>query len=100
MSFQSQLKSDLAVFLNGDEFAYEVEYILNTTSTLLTVQFFDDESDVADTMVRKIVADYDDIPTISRSGYFVIDGDKYGVLDFRLDEEQLIMQIVLQKETV
>ncbi len=48
-------------------------------------------------MMRKMVLRYDDLPNLSKSGYFVIDSEKYGVLDFVPDEERLVWNIILQK---
>ena len=98
MNFKSQLKSDFeTVFLNKDEFAQEVKYYLGSTSTTVTVQHFDEESDLGDSMMKKMVCKVDDLPNLSEDGYFLIDTVKYGILDFRPDEENVMMQILLQK---
>ena len=97
MSFKDQLETDLAVFFNTDEYAVDVTYHHSGVTTTVTVQFFDDESDMGDSMMRKLIAKVTDVPTISKSGYFLINGDKYGVIDFKPDEQGLIMQILLQK---
>ena len=97
MSLKTFLKSDLDVFFNIGEFAQEVDYYLGSISTTIAVQFFDEESDLGDSMMRKMVLRYDDLPNLSKSGYFVIDSEKYGVLDFVPDEERLVWNIILQK---
>ena len=97
MSFKNQLKIDLDEFLNDAEFAQEVKYYLGAVSTSVTVQFFDDESDVADTLIRKMLCRIDSLPSLSKDGYFLIDTIKYGVIDFKPDEEEVLMQIILQK---
>ena len=98
MDFKSYLESDLAVFLNTEEFAYTVEYHVGTDPVVeVEVQFFDEESDLGDSMMRKLVARVSDVPTISKNGFFMVEGDKYGIIDFRPDEENLILQVLLQK---
>lgn len=99
MSLKKNLKSDLAIFFTDDEFAEEVEYNLGTDSYPVTVQFFDEESALGDTMLRKVIAKFDEIQNISKDGYFRINGDKYGVISFMPDEQKLIQQIILRKET-
>ena len=97
MTFQEAINQDLAVFFNTGEFAREVDYFLGSVSNKVVVQFFDEESDLGDSMMRKLVVKLDDIPNISRNGYFIIDGEKYGVIDFMPDEQGLIQQVILQK---
>tara|TARA_R110000772_G_C13138329_1_gene423695 strand:- start:408 stop:665 length:258 start_codon:yes stop_codon:yes gene_type:complete len=80
-----------------DEFAEEVLYFDGSTSTTVTVQFFDQESDVADVSMRKLVCAFSDLPNLSTSGYFLINTIKYGVLDFMPDEENVMMQVILQE---
>lgn len=95
--FKNQLKNDLSVFFNDEEFAQEVKYYLGSVSTSVTVQFFDTESDLGDSMMLKMICRLTDLPSLSKDGYFLIETVKYGVLDFRPDDENLLMQIVLQK---
>ena len=97
MSLKNYLKSDLEAFFNVGEFAQEVSYYLGAISTTITVQFFDQESELGDSMMRKMVFKKDDLPNISKEGYFLINTIKYGVIDFRPDEENLLMQVILQK---
>ena len=97
MSLKKHLKNDLNVFFSIDEFAQDVSYYLGAVSTTVRVQFFDEESDLGDSMMRKMVFKKDDLPNISKSGFFLIDTKKYGIIDFRADEENLIMQVILQK---
>lgn len=97
MTFKNQLKSDLDTFLNDEEFAEEVFYFNGSTSTKVTVQFFDEESDLGDSMMRKLVCRVEDLPNISKDGYFLIQTVKFGILDFRPDEENRLQQVLLQK---
>jgi len=97
MSFKDQLKLDLDVFFNIDEFAVEVIYHLGKTSTPVTVQFFDEESGLGDSVLRKLIVKHDDLPTLSKDGYFMINEVKYGVVDFIPDEEKLIFNVILRK---
>jgi len=98
MSLKTQLKNDLAVFFNIDEFAYTVEYHQDGNIAIpVAVQFFDEESDLGDSMMRRLSVPVDKLPTLSRRGYFAINGDKYGVVDFMPDEEGLIFNVILQK---
>lgn len=97
MSLKQYLKSDLDVFFNIGEFAEEVKYYLGGTSTDVEVQFFDEESDLGDSMLRKLIVRYDDLPNLSKDGIFLINDDKYGVLDFMPDEERLLWNVILQK---
>jgi len=97
MNFKEHIKADLEVFFNTDEFAQEVKYYLGTRSTKVTVQFFDQESELGDSMMRKIIFKKEDLPNISKDGSFLIDTIKYGIIDFRPDEENLLMQVILQK---
>ena len=98
MSFKNLLKSDLDVFLNEDEFAQEVYYFLGSSSTKVTVQFFDEESDLGDSMMRKLICRITDLPNISKeNSYFLINTVKYGILDFNPDEENVMLYVLLQK---
>lgn len=96
MTFKDQLKQDLSVFFNPDEFGTVVEYHLNGNHTNVPVQFFDEESELGDSRLRKMVFDINELPNISKNGYFIIGSDKYGVVDFKPDEEELLMQVILQ----
>ncbi len=97
MSLKTYLKSDLDTFFNLDEFAQDVTYYLGSISSEVTVQFFDEESDLGDSMMRKLICRVSDVPSLSKDGYFIINGIKYGVIDFMPDEEGLIQQVILQK---
>ena len=98
MGFKDQLKVDLDVFFDIDEFAVEVVYHLGKITTPVTVQFFDEESGLGDSLIRKLIVKYHDLPTLSKDGYFMIDEVKYGVIDFIPDEEKLIFNVILRKE--
>jgi len=97
MSLKKILREDLDVFFNDEEFAEEVIYYLGATSTSVVVQFFDEESDLGDSLLRKMVVKVDDLPSISREGYFLINGAKYGIIDFFPDEQNLIYNVLTQK---
>lgn len=97
MSLKSYLKSDLDTFFNVEEFGQTVDFYIGSTSTSVDVQFFDQESDLGDSMFKKMVMRVGDLPNISKQGYFIINNEKFGVVDFRPDEENLILQILLQK---
>jgi len=97
MTLKSSLKKDLEVFFNVDEFADKVSYFIGSTSTDVTVQFYDEESAMGDTLLRKMVIPIDEIPNLSRDGYFIIGGNKYGVIDFFPDEQNLIFNVITQK---
>ena len=97
MSLKTYLKSDLDTFFEIDEFAQDVSYYLGAVSSTVRVQFFDEESNLGDSMMRKLIVKKDDLPNISKDGYFLIDTIKYGIIDFRPDEENLLMQVLLQK---
>ena len=97
MTLKNQLKSDLNEFFNEDDFAEEVKYYLGSVSSSVTVQFFDQESDLGDSMMRKMLCRVNDLPNLSKDGYFIIGVTKFGVIDFRPDEENVLMQIILQK---
>lgn len=100
MTFKNQLKSDFEnTFLNVDEFAEEVEYFDGTNSVTVKAQFFDAESDLGKSMMLKMVCRVEDLPNISKKGYFLVNTVKFGVLDFTPDEENIIMQILLQEGT-
>ena len=95
--FKTQLKTDLDEFLDDEVFAQEVEYYLGSVSASVTVQFFDTESNLGDSMLLKMICRLTDLPNLSKDGYFLINTVKYGILDFRPDEENVLMQIILQK---
>lgn len=97
MSLKNYLKSDLEVFLNEDDFAEEVMYFLGSTSTKVIVQYFDQESDLGDSMMMKLVCRVDALPNLSKDGYFLIETVKYGILDFMPDEQNVMMQVLLQE---
>jgi hypothetical protein len=97
MSLKTILEEDLVTFFNIDEFAEEVIYYLGAVSTPVVIQFFDEESDLGDSMFRKILVKVADLPTLSREGYFLIGGEKYGVIDFFPDEQNLINNVLTQK---
>jgi len=97
MSLKTQIASDLDTFFNIGEFAEEVEYSDGVNSSTVTVQFFDEESDLGDTMMRKLILKKEDLLTLSKDGYFIINSTKYGVIDFMPDEQMLIQQVILQK---
>jgi hypothetical protein len=98
MTFKEQLADDLSVWLNVDEFAEEIDYVDAVgLVTKVVVQFFDDESDLGDSMFRKLIARKTDLPTMSKNGYFLINGDKYGIVDFNPDEQDLLWNVLTQK---
>lgn len=97
MSFKDQIKADLDVFFNADEFAEEVEYYEGAISSSVIVQFFDEESGLGDSLIRKLIVKCEDLPNLSKSGYFDIKTIKYGVIDFVPDEQGLIFNVVLRK---
>ena len=99
MGFKDYLKSDLDTFLNVDEFAEEVKYHFKGTTTEVVVQFFDEESDLGDSMFRKIIVKVDDMPTMSNEGYFLIDNVQYGIISFYKDSQGLLYQILTQEGT-
>ncbi len=97
MTFKNSLELDLDTFFNVDEFAQEVKYYLGATSTSVVVQFFDEESDLGDSMLRKLVVKVSSLPDLSTDGYFLIGGEKYGVVDFMPDEQNLIFNVITQR---
>ena len=97
MSLKDNLEADLGTFFNVDDFAVEVEYRLHSDSTKVVVQFFDIESDLGDSMMVKLIARVSDLPNISKDGYFLLRGDKYGVIDFTPDEQGIVLNALLQK---
>lgn len=99
MSFKDQVKRDLETvfFNNSDEFEQEVSYFDGADSTTLIVQMINEESDLVPHILRHISFPVDRLLGLSKSGYFTIDGEKYGVLDFYPDEEGLIMHVMTQK---
>ena len=97
MSLKTYLESDLDTFFNIGEFAEEVTYHLSAEITDVTVQFFDVESDLGDSMFRKLVVKVADLPTLSNQGYFLIDSKKYGVISFYEDEQSLIYNVLTQE---
>lgn len=98
MNFKDDLLDDLQVFFDTDEFGQVVSYYINEDEPItFSSQLFDDESELTDTMVSKMVYNKDYLPNISKEGFFVINNNKYGILAFTLDEEKLLMQVMLQK---
>jgi hypothetical protein len=97
MTFKDNLVQDLDTFFNIDEFAEEVEYRLLSDSTLVVVQFFEIESDLGDSMMVKLIARVGDIPNISKDGYFVINSEIFGVIDFSPDDQNIVLNVLLQK---
>ncbi len=97
MSLRDNLEKDLDVWFNVDEFARRVRFYVGTSSTEVAVQFFDEESDLGDSMMRKLIVKKSDLQNISKDGYFLIDGVRYGVVDYIPDEENLIYNVLLQK---
>ena len=97
MSLKTYLKSDLDTFLNVDDFGEEVDYYLGSVTTKVVVQFFDEESDLGDSLYRKLIVRVDDMPSMSKDGYFAINGDDYKVIDFIADEQNLIFNVITQK---
>ena len=97
MSLKTYLESDLDTFFNVDEFAEEVDYYLGSTVTKVVVQFFDEESDLGDSLYRKLIVRVSQLPSLSKDGYFAINGDDYKVLDFIPDEQNLIFNVITKK---
>jgi len=98
MSLKDYLAKDLEAFFSLNEFAQKVTYYLGAIPVDVDVQFFDQESDLGDSMMRKLVIKKADLPNLSKDGYFIINEVKYGVVDFMPDEENLIQQVILQRE--
>ena len=97
MSLKTYLESDLDTFFNVDEFAEEVDYYLGSTVTKVVVQFFDEESDLGDSLYRKLIVRVSELPSLSKEGYFAINGGDYKVLDFIPDEQNLIFNVITRK---
>lgn len=97
MSLKTYLESDLDTFFDVDDFAEEVDYYLGSNTTKVVVQFFDEESDMGDSIFRKLIVRVSDLPTLSEDGYFAIDGDDYKVLSFIPDEQNLVFNVITQK---
>ena len=97
MSLKQNLKDDLKTFFNETEFAEEVVYHDGATSTTVIVQFFDEESDLGDSIFRKLIVEVSELPNLSNNGYFTIGGGDYAVIDFVPDEQNLIFNVITQK---
>lgn len=97
MSLKTYLNSDLDTFFNVDDFAEEVTYYLGSVTTDVVVQFFDDESDLGDSIFRKLIVKVVDLPSLSKDGYFAINGHNYKVIDFIPDEQNLVFNIITRK---
>lgn len=97
MSLKTSLSKDLEVFFNLDDFAEEVDYRLGSNTTKVVVQFFDEESDLGNSIFRKMIVRVEDLPSLSKEGYFAINGEDYKVLDFIPDEQNLIFNVVTRR---
>jgi len=97
MSLKTNLKDDLDLFFNEEEFADEVSFYLGSRVTKVVVQVFDEESDLGDSIFRKLIVKVADLPTLSKDGYFAIDGENYKVIAFIPDEMNLIFNVITQK---
>jgi len=95
------MRTDIAdIFMNTEAFAVELSFYQskNHQPVAIKAQHFDDESDMGSVLLKRIVCSYDDISQIlSTDGYFIIDGDKYGVKSYESDEHHLMMYILAQK---
>lgn len=100
MSLKKLMKEDLSIFFNEDEFGQEVSYYQGSSSTKLFVQFFDEDAETTSSLLRKMIFPETALPNLSTSGYFLIEGVKYGIIDFDLDEQSLLMQVILQKGAI
>lgn len=97
MSFKDDMKNDLSEFLNEDEFAEEVHYFLGSVSAKVVVQFFDEESNLGNSLVRKVILRVSDLPNLSNEGIFKMKDGSYKVLSFIKEESGLIFNIITQK---
>ena len=97
MTLKEQIKSDLKdVFLNTDEFANEVIWVHNgIQSQPLSAQAFDEFQDFRSPTYRRLFMAYEDVVGIAKNDYFLINGKRYGVVDFNIDEYQQSITIFL-----
>ena len=86
-SLKSLIQSDLkVVFMNEAEFAGEVSFFHNSIETPVTIQLFEEFQDFRTPTYFRLWCDLSDIPNITINDYFVINGKKYSVVSFVIDE--------------
>ncbi len=83
MTFKEAMTSDLdAVFTDTDEFAVVAVYEGND----IKVQFVNSYDSASEAFYKMIWCKASDVPGISKTSTFTVDGVVYGVVDFNEDE--------------
>ncbi|OCL85741.1 hypothetical protein AAX26_01808 [Aliarcobacter thereius] len=82
MSLKDILKADLKVFYNSDEFAKECIYKDKKVSVL----FAKNDMDIFDSNLERITAKADDFEDIEEGNFLKIEGKKYTIFNYSLEE--------------
>lgn len=97
LTFDELVAKDVQdVFLG--EHAQTVTYIDNMSiPKTIRAQLFFDKVDGLDSVYEHAWCDANDVPNISKGDIFEINGERYGVLEFIIDEHQHGVDIYLNK---
>ena len=96
-NFKDMMAQDMKdTFLNGD-FTVQAIYQVGNDPKEITVQFFKDSLDKMETLYSHIWCNFEDVPYLQKNEQFIIDGVKYGVVDFAVDEHGIGVDIFLSE---
>ncbi len=93
MTFKEHLQADLPVFFDTTEYGTEAIFLTNTVN----VQRFVEQNDFGDAFYTRIVGRSSDFPGIAKNDIVTVDGTDYGVVSFRIDEFNQIIEVFLNE---
>lgn len=94
MNLQDQMRVDLDIFVDADEFGIVATY----NGSDINGQFIEKFDEAAQTFYKVFWGKYDDLSSVANGDAIIIDGTTYGVTDFDIDDFKHSVALYLSKE--